>query len=503
MKPFLLQDAVEACGGRLFHADSQSRVQAICTDSRQIKTGALFLALKGDRFDAHHFLTPELVSRLTCAMVHRPSLHPGLPPFPMIDVSDVRQSMGRLARWHRRRFDVPVVGITGSNGKTSTKAFLKAALSSELDVLASPASYNNDVGIPISLLQMESNHQVVIMEIGTNHPGEIEHLTRMVHPQIGIITSISGGHLGHFGSVDAVAAEKGWLAELLPTDGVFYMHADSPWFRVCCQRTSARIVSVGFREDADWQISQCAMERDHTACVIRHRGLGVKVDFRIPIPGCHQALNAGMAFATAFELGVSPEKIVQGLSVAKMPSMRMEMIQTDKYTIWNDAYNANEDSVLAAMETFRKISTQGGRRIMLLGDLNELGDHANEVYQRLADAAVNHAFDLLVGGGQGGSEWIAHVSARAHARCLSYATLDAAVNALPRILEPDDQLLLKGSRGAHLECISRAIVEGGKGGLASSTRTGKDRIEGSVSCGRAMEQQILDKPAMGVGSIVA
>ncbi len=457
MRTLTLQEVAEACGGKLRHGDLNHTIHSVTTDSRKIKTGELFLALKGDRFDAHQFLTPELVSQLSGAIVTQSLLPEGLPEFPLIDVPDVRKAMGRLACWYRKQFEMPVIGITGSNGKTSTKALLKGALSNGLSVLSSPASFNNDVGVPLTLLEMEDEHQAAIMEIGTNHPGEMAHLSEMVQPTHGMITSVGGSHIGHFGSVEAVAQEKGCLAEALSEGGVLFLDSDSSWFNTLVKRTRARLVSVGFGESADWRLSNCCVAADVTTCQIRNPKHGVDTIFQIPVSGKHQAVNAGLAFATAFELGLSPDKIAQGLSQAEMPGMRMEMLRTPIATLWNDAYNANEDSTLASMETFAGLAKSKGQTFMVLGQLNELGGHVTEVYRRLAKKAVNLGFDTLVGVGDGVDEWVSSAKAEGHTHCLHFRSNEEAALELRPQISKGDQLLFKASRGAKLEQLVKQL----------------------------------------------
>jgi UDP-N-acetylmuramoyl-tripeptide--D-alanyl-D-alanine ligase len=457
MRALTLGEVAEACGGTLRHGDASQTVHSIQTDSRKIVPGELFLALKGDRFDAHQFLTPELVSKLSAAIVTQSLLPTGLPEFPMIDVPGVREAMGQLAHWYRRQFNMPVIGITGSNGKTSTKALLKGALSQELSVLSSPASFNNDIGVPLTLLDMTEQHRAAILEIGTNHPGEIAHLSEMVQPTHGIITSVGGSHIGHFGSVKAVAQEKGFLAEALPEEGVLFLDSDSPWFSQLAKRTRARLVTVGFGESADWLLSNCHITADATICQIKHSEHGVDALFQIPVAGKHQAVNAGLAFAAAFELGLSPDQVVKGLSQAEMPGMRMEILRTPVATLWNDAYNANEDSVIASMETFAGFKKQEGRTFMILGQLNELGDHATEVYQRLAKKAVDLGFDTLVGIGDGVDQWVFKAKAEGCKQCFHFVSNEQAACELQKRIEKGDQLLFKASRGAKLEQLVKQM----------------------------------------------
>lgn len=475
MRTLRLEEVAQACGGTLLNGDADQAVHAVNTDSRIRKTGELFLALKGERFDAHQFMTPDLVSKISGAVVTESLLPGGLPAFPIINVPDVRKAMGGLAQWYRRQFDIPVIGITGSNGKTSTKALLKGALSSGRIILSSPASFNNDVGVPLTLLDMEDEHDAAIIEIGTNHPGEIANLSAMAQPTHGIITSVGGSHIGHFGSVEAVAQEKGCLAEAIPEGGVLFLDSDSTWFSNLANRTRARLVTVGFGKSADWLLNDCRISENVTTCQIKHTQYAIQTTFQIPVSGKHQAVNAGLAFAAAFELGLSPEKIVQGLSQAEMPDMRMERLRTSVATLWNDAYNANEDSVIASMETIAGLKSPKGKTFMVLGQLNELGNHVTNVYHRLAEKAVKLGFDTLVGVGDGVDEWISEAKAQGHTQCFYFrSNEEAAIELRPQIMK-GDQLLFKASRGAKLEMLVKQLQSDLGPFMESSSDNGFDK----------------------------
>ena len=302
----------------------------------------------------------------------------------------------------------------------------------------------------------------------------------MVKPSIGIITSVGGSHIGHFGSIEAVAQEKGSLAEALPEDGVLFLNSDSPWCTSLAERTGAKVITVGFHEGSDWLLSECRISQSHTACQIYHKEHRIINNFKIPVAGRHQAVNAGLAFAAAFELGVHPDQITEGLANTEMPGMRMEVVETPVATLWNDAYNANEDSILASIETFASVVKQGGRSMVVLGQLNELGDHAKAVYERLARKAVVLGFDLLVGIGEGADEWISMAQSQGHPMCLYFDSIEEAFLKLQQQILEGDHILFKASRGAKLEQLVEKLkvafdTEGGNrpGHSAESSTLGR------------------------------
>ena len=302
-------------------------------------------------------------------------------------------------------FQIPIIGITGSNGKTSTKAFLHAALSHHGVTESSPASFNNDIGVPLTLCRLNSKCEYLVVEIGTNHPGEIAHLSHMARPTHGIVTSIGGSHLGHFGSLDAIEREKGALAESLSESGWLFLNGDCPKTSRLGARTKARVVSVRHAPGNDLS-NRCYFSgcQGNFLCRTHAAGFGVSEQVRLPVPGRHQAINAGLAFA-AVCLGADPKMLSRGLEEASLPGMRMAHTTVGSLSIWNDAYNANEDSSIAAMETFEQVSESHRRKVCVLGELMELGDHAEGVYQRLGMEAVKRLFDCCVAIGQGTYPW--------------------------------------------------------------------------------------------------
>ncbi|HEX4342928.1 MAG TPA: UDP-N-acetylmuramoyl-tripeptide--D-alanyl-D-alanine ligase, partial [Verrucomicrobiae bacterium] len=243
-----------ACAGEMLAGSAGTTVTRICTDSRQAQEGDLFFAIAGEKFDGHDFLN-DVARRGVAAVVIDISKVPGtLPGCAVIAVDNTRLALGRLAAAYRQEFSLPIVGVGGSNGKTTTKELLSSVLQQKLASLSSEASFNNDIGVPLTLLRLEKEHQAAVIELGTNHPGELAPLVKMAAPKFGVITSIGREHLEFFGNLNGVADEEGWLAELLPVSGKLFINGDTEMVARIIQRTCAATERVGFEKGNDWRI---------------------------------------------------------------------------------------------------------------------------------------------------------------------------------------------------------------------------------------------------------
>src|SRR6267154_2738094 len=255
-----LKFVVAACAGEQLSGSPEATVGRVCSDSRQARPGDLFFALKGDRFDGHDFLAEVARQGATAVVAARDKVPANL-PCAVIAVDDPRRALGRLAAVYRADFDLPVVAVGGSNGKTTTKELLAAVLRQKLKTLWSEASFNNDVGVPVTLLRLEKSHGAAVLEAGTNHPGELAPLVRMIQPRFGVITSIGREHLEFFGDLSGVAEEQGALAELLPVEGKLFVPGDSEWTSRLVGRARSQAVRIGWLPENDWLVAGVRAEK--------------------------------------------------------------------------------------------------------------------------------------------------------------------------------------------------------------------------------------------------
>jgi len=455
-----LQQLARDCAGTMRGGDAGGVAQRVCTDSRTVKEGDLFVALKGDSFDGHDYLA-DAAGRGAVGAVVDSSVADQPLPLPSILVKDTRSALGQLAGAYRRSFEPCVIAVGGSNGKTSTKDLICAVLSQRFATLGSEASFNNDIGVPLTLLRLEREHQAAVFEVGTNHPGELEPLVRIVEPQIGVITSIGREHLEFFGDMAGVCEEEGMLAELLPADGTLYFGADNEWGKEILCRTQATVVRVGFSDGCDWRASDLRLSLKGVSFRVEAPVDGYSARYQVRLLGRHHAVNAMFAIAIGAQLGLTRDEIQQGLERATAPPRRMELRSFGAVRVLDDCYNANADSVGAALRALAELPCKGNR-VAVLGDMAELGEHAESAHAEAGRLAAElNLGQLLVIGEMGPVTAAAARQAGLH-RVLEFGKMEALSDALQKLVRPGDLVLLKASRRMRLERVAEALCEPGQ-----------------------------------------
>ena len=307
MEPRSLKYLAEAAVGELVQGDPQMRIARVCTDSRVVNPGDLFIALAGERFDGHSFVDEVAAKGVAAVVIERGKAPAVLPPCGVILVAETRRSFVVIGARYRADFAVPVVAVAVSNGKTTTKDLLGTLLSQRGPAVWSEASFNNDIGVPQTLLRLEKKHWALVQEIGTNHPGELPPLIAMAQPQLGIITSIGREHLEFFGDVAGVAQEEGWLAELLPGDGSLFLNGDSEWTDAIASRSRAAVVRAGLNENNDWRATNLQLDEQGVTFDVQAPRAPWCGSYRVNLLGRHQVTNSLLALAAGAELGLTRE----------------------------------------------------------------------------------------------------------------------------------------------------------------------------------------------------
>ena len=440
-----LHDVARLCGGELRGDDVP--VFGVSIDSRTVAPGNLFVAIRGENFDGHDFARQALERGAAAAMIHQDV--PGV--LPALRVQDTRQALGRLAAGWRARFDLPLAGITGSNGKTTVKEMLAAILARRGPVLATRGNLNNDIGVPLTLLRLGGGHRFAVVEMGANHAGEIACLAELAQPCLGLVTNAGPAHLEGFGSVEGVARAKGELYAALPADGIAVINADDAfagfWRGLAADR---RVVTFGLEAGADvggrWQAEDL-----HTRLVITLPG--AEVETRLALPGRHNVMNALAAAAAAWALGAAPEDIAAGLAaVAPVPGRLRLLRGPAGMRILDDTYNANPGSLAAALEVMASLP---GRHWLALGDMAELGGAADALHAEAGKLArARHVERLFAVGPRSGA------AARAFGEGAEHLVNKAALaEAVAQAAAPDVVLLVKGSRAMHMEEVVERLRE--------------------------------------------
>jgi UDP-N-acetylmuramoyl-tripeptide--D-alanyl-D-alanine ligase len=450
LETLTLETLARYAAGTLRQGDPGAAVSGIGTDSRALAAGELFLALRGAKFDGHDFI-PELAARGALGAVVAADYHPAnLPPhFALISVDDTLSGYHRIAAAYRATLPLKVIAITGSNGKTSTKDLTAAVLGQRFRVLKTEANFNNHIGVPRTLLRATKADEIAVLEMGMNHPGELAPLARMARPDIGIITNIGCAHIEFMLTRDAIALEKGMVAEAVGPAGCVILPADDEFSDSIARRTTARVVLAGFGSGSI-RGEDYTPEFTGSQFTIAARGDSVRVT--LPILGRHMAANALLAVAAGLECGLTLGECAAGLAQARLTKGRLEPKTARGLRFLDDTYNANPDSMVAALETLAAIRIEGDR-IAVLGKMGELGAAADVGYQRVGQAAARLPIDRLICVGSE-TEFLARCACDAGlSKVAVVPDVAAAARMLDEIAGPADLILLKGSRSAALERI--------------------------------------------------
>jgi UDP-N-acetylmuramoyl-tripeptide--D-alanyl-D-alanine ligase len=413
-------------------------INGISTDTRQLPEGAAFVVLAGENFDAHDFLPQAVSAGAAALVVARAERASGL-GVPVFEVRDTLRALGALASYRRRAWGNAVLAVTGTNGKTSTKDLMRAAIGSVLEVHATAGNLNNLVGVPLTLLDLRDEAEVSIVEMGMNVPGEIARLRDIASPDVAVVTSVGEGHLQGMGSVDAVLREK---ASIFDGIGVAIAPAGQPEIVSEARRRAARTVTAGL-DDGDLRADRWGIGAD---------GLGWLelggVTVRPTLRGVHNLRNAMLALAAAAECGVSVADAARGMAAMPQPSMRVSWEPRGRATLINDAYNANPASMRAAIDLLDALGA-GKQRVAALGPMRELGEHSRRLHEEIARYALRSSIDVVGGCGEMG-EALAAVG-DGDPRVVTAPDVEALWRVLEPRLAPDATILIKASRGARLE----------------------------------------------------
>ena len=454
-----LKFVAEVCAAVITSGPADGEFQAVSIDSRTAKAGDLFFAIKGDKFDGHDFIA-EVAAKGVTAMVLQKSKAQGMrskiASVTLLAVDDVRAALGKLAAAYRREFTLPVIAVGGSNGKTTVKELLASVLRQKFSTLWSEASFNNDIGVPMTLLRMEKSHQAAVLEIGTNHPGELAPLVRMIGPKSGVITHIGREHLEFFGDVASVALEEGALAELLPMDGELFLNGDNEWSEQLAARTRANVVRVGLDNKNGWRAKKIRLDKNGVTFQVAAPTEEFSGEYRINLLGRHQVTNALFAIAAGAALGLGRAEIQAGLAACLPPKRRLNFFEANGVRVLDDSYNANADSTVVALETLCSLPLQG-RRVAVLGEMAELGAHSVAAHAEIGRRAAELKLGQLFAIGK-----MAAVTAQAARdaglmRVFEFGEVEAAIKVLKSFLKPGDVVLLKASRVSRLERIAEML----------------------------------------------
>ncbi|MGR6963637.1 UDP-N-acetylmuramoyl-tripeptide--D-alanyl-D-alanine ligase [Geodermatophilus sp. URMC 61] len=463
MIPLTLSEVAEAVGGRLTRGDG-TVTGKVTVDSRAVVPGDLFVAVPGERVDGHHFVGAAAAAGAVAALTTRPD-----DALPCVVVDETVTALGRLAAAVHARLaaggGLATIGITGSSGKTSTKDLLGQVLATAGATVSPPGSYNNDIGLPLTVLDADEDTRFLVLEMGSRGRGHIARLCRVARPDVGVVLNVGSAHLGEFGSADGIAVAKGELVEALPAEGTAVLNADDPRVIGMAPRTRARVVTTGRSLDADVRAEDVVLDEAGRAGFTLVTG-GARAPVRLQVVGAHQVANALSAAGAALAAGMTPEDVAAALSAAVPRSRwRMEVTRRDDgVTVVNDAYNANPESMRAALAALAGLPAR--RRVAVLGAMAELGPGAAEEHERLGRDAVAAGVDVVVAVGPdavGIADGALAAGAREDQGAVRVPDRAAARELLTEVLVPGDVVLVKASRSYGLEVLAADLLAAGAG----------------------------------------
>lgn len=431
-------------------AEIMASSRGVSIDTRAIQPGQLFIAIRGKRFDGNEFVAEAFRRGAAAAVVDRrpPAGVPGNSG-PVWQVPDTLAALGKLARFHRDRFQPDLVAITGSSGKSTTKTMLAHLLSEDRDLLATPGTQNNRIGVPLTLFQLHAGHRAVVLELGTNQWGEIRTLAEISRPTVGVVTNIGPSHLETFGDLEGVLKAKGELWKALEPSAVLVLNGDDPLLARAGASLRRKVVWYGTGPAAEVRATEIRLSAGGGSSSFRANEVAVN----LPVPGRHNVMNALAALACAKVLGMDLDSAAQRLgSFAPLPG-RLNVSERDGLLILDDSYNGNPASLRAALEVMREIRRPGGRKVVALGDMLELGEGAQELHAEAGRQIMEHGADALVTVGRlaGRALAAAREAGLSTQAGWPFEAPEQAGEFLAGFLRPGDLLLLKGSRGTQME----------------------------------------------------
>ena len=461
---FSAADAADWTGARLRSGDPETSFSSVSIDTRSVSPGALFVAIKGPNHDAHAYLDQALAAGATGLLIQRDGEH-------LVDMAecegsdaavlecdDSETALGKLAKGHRARFHGPVLAITGSNGKTTTKEMVAAVLCELAPCLKTQGNLNNQFGLPLTLLQREREHEIAVVELGMNHRGEIAALAQIAAPTIGLVTNVGTAHIEFLHTQEAIAQEKGDLFAALPSDGVAVVNRDDPRVLSQANRAACRQITYGLSAAADVSAENIRFEAPGSYHFDVRTPQG-RIAVKLTGLAETSVINGLAAAAAGIAAGASLANVASGLANYRPEAGRMSPRELgNDVTLIDDSYNANPQSMRAALETLARLCSPG-RGIAVLGDMGELGESAEREHAEVGRSAAELGIDLLVWLGERSDTVMqAARDAGMNASRLASGKTHAEVAGLVRdALEPHDWVLVKGSRGMHMERVIEAL----------------------------------------------
>ncbi|HEY8392595.1 MAG TPA: UDP-N-acetylmuramoyl-tripeptide--D-alanyl-D-alanine ligase [Capillibacterium sp.] len=460
MPEFTFEELVKATAGQVVQKGNPEIIRGVSIDSRTLAPGDVFLAIKGPRFDGHTFVGAAINQGAAAVIIEKEINLPSSWPGSIIKVSDTRQALGDLARFHRLRFKIPVIGVTGSNGKTTTKELIAALLAQQGKVVKTEKNYNNEIGLPLTLFKIDAATKAVVVEMGMRGKGQIAYLAKLACPTVGVITNIGLTHLELLGSQEAIAEAKAELIQALPSSGVAVLNGDDPFASRIGKTFPGESLyyrlSSGDGTDPLPDLFAATITTQGEREEVTADGRWGKFTFGLPLLGRHNVANALAAALVGLSLGLTPAEVAQGLAGVHHVEQRLRKLEVAGITILDDTYNASPASVQAALEVLAKLSNPG-RKIAVLGDMLELGPISQEAHRQTGELVAAAGCDALFAYGPL-SLATKESAEKKGIFTRHFASKEELWQALKAYLSPGDAVLIKGSRGMAMDEIVAKVI---------------------------------------------
>lgn len=452
MELLYIREVIEAVGGLCPEVVEDRSINQVSTDSRKVETGNLYIALVGETFDGHHFIETAIAKGAAAILASKPIT--SAIPIPIIQVEDTLKALWRLATYYREKLAKPVIAITGSVGKTSTKDMIATILSAKYAIHKSQGNFNNHIGMPLTILGLENKHDAIVVEMGMRGFGEISALTHIAKPTIAVITNIGLSHIERLGSQDNILKAKLEIVEGLAGNGLLILNANDPYLAQVDHSIANKVVTIGVDTSSNYQA--------YAITDLGEEGISFQINLKdktyevlIPSIGKHNVYNALFGIACGMELGMDPEEIIEGIKKYQPEKMRLNLIEKDGIKFINDAYNASPDSMKAALQVLASLSKNndlnGSKSIAILGNMFELGHMSSSAHFNVGEMCLENNIDFTAIIGENAQDIAQGISDPTKYKIFS--THEEIVHYMKNTLTSGDIVLIKGSRGMKMERI--------------------------------------------------
>ncbi len=441
-----IQEVVNAVNGKLIIEGNKNSFNEVCTDTRKIKKNDLFISLKGDNFNGNDYALKAVENGASAVIISEEKFkrEQFSKNVNVILVEDGRKALGKLAKYYRDKLKIKVVGVTGSTGKTSTKDLIAAFLSGRYKVFKTEGNFNNDIGLPLMILKLNEKYDIAVLEMGMNNFGEIDYLADISRPDVAVITNVGVAHIEYLKTRENILKEKMSISNYMDKTNVLILNAENDMLNTIKKDYGFKIIKTGYNHNNDLFAENIKLTKDSTEFdIIRGKQ---RHTFKLNMPGEHNVLNGLVAAAVGIQFNMSFDEMDKGLENFQATSMRLEIIDNNRFVIINDSYNANPDSMKAALRVLGSYDNK--RRIAVLGTMGELGTYAEKGHKEIAEYALKNA-DILFACG----EYKKCYEEGFTNNCYTFDNKKQLIDELKSILKENDVVLIKASRSAHFEEI--------------------------------------------------